>query len=175
MKKILLSVLVLAVFITGCTSVPTGDIEITAAVDPKVNFSGYKTYAWLGSAGIVNDPDGQWEPLQFDADAEIQYLINSALRKRGMNEVSAEPDMVVAYAMGVDMAALKLKQDPESKLSTMENVPQAGLIVTLIDPETGFVAWAAVATGELKNLAPDMAKKRLEYVVNTMFKELPKK
>jgi len=83
--------------------------------------------------------------------------------------------MLVAYAMGVDMAALKLKQDPESRLSTLENVPQAGLIVTLIDPDTGFVTWAAVATGELKNLGPDMAKKRLEYVVNTMFKELPKK
>ena len=175
MKKLIFSVLVIAVFITGCASVPTDDIKIKTAADPKVNFSGYKTYAWLGSAGIVNDPDGLWEPPQFDADAEIQYLIDSALRKRGMTETGDNPDMLVAYAIGVDMAALKLKQDPESKLSTLENVPQAGLIVTLIDPDTGFVTWAAVATGELKNLAPETAKKRLEYVVNTMFKDLPKK
>jgi hypothetical protein len=174
MKSIIFSVLALALFITGCASVPKDDIEIKAAADPKVNFSGYKTYAWLGSAGIVNDPEGLWEPPQFDADAEIQYLIDSALRKRGMTETGANPDMLVAYAVGVDMGALKLKQDPESKLSTLENVPQSGLIVTLIDPDTGFVIWAAVATGEVKNLAPDVQKKRLEYVVNTMFKDLPK-
>jgi len=175
MKNIIFSVFVLAAFITGCASVPKDDIEIKTAADPKVNFNGYKTYAWLGSAGIVNDPEGMWEPPQFDADAEIQYLINSALRKRGMNEVNIDPDMLVAYAVGVDMAALELKQDPESKLSTLENVPQTGLVVTLIDPDTGFVTWAAVATGEIKNLAPDMAKKRLEYAVNAMFKDLPKK
>jgi len=96
MKKIIFSVLVLAVFITACTSVPKDDIQINIAADPKVNFSGYKTYAWLVAAGIVNDPDGLWEPPQFDADAEIQYLIDSALRIRGMSEVSADPDMLVA-------------------------------------------------------------------------------
>ena len=78
--------------IAGCMTVPTKDIKVDAQADPKANFSGYKSYAWLGSAAIVNDAFGQWEPPNFDADAEIKYLIDRELRKRGMSEDSANPD-----------------------------------------------------------------------------------
>lgn len=176
MKKIILSVLVIIVgFVAGCATFPKDDIQVDAAADAKANFSGYKTYAWLGSVGIVNDPDNQWEPPQFDADAELVFLINEALRKRGMSEMNDNPDMLVAYAIGADMAALQLKEDPKTKISTLENVPQAALIVTLIDAQTEFVIWAGVATGDIKNLDAKTAKGRLEYVVKTMFDKLPKK
>jgi hypothetical protein len=175
MKKIVITVFILAGFMTGCNTIPKDDIEIETERDPKANFSGYKTYAWLGAVGIVNDPQGYWEPPQFDADAEIVFLVNKALRKRGMSEVNDNPDMLMAYALGLDMAALKIKQNPETKLSTLENVPQTALVVTLIDPETEFVTWAAVATAEFKDLEPEAAKKRLNYAVKTMFKKLPKK
>jgi len=174
MKNTILAVLVMIGFIAGCSTIPKDDIKVDSEADPKVNFSGYKTYAWLGGIGIVNDSQGTWEPPQFDADAEIVYLIDSALRKRGISEVTDNPDMFVAYAIGVDMDALKLKENPESKLTTLENVPQTGLVVVLIDPQTEYVTWIAVATGEIKNLDPETAKKRLAYAVNTMFKGLPK-
>lgn len=176
MKKFILSVFVLIAFvISGCASVPKDDIQVDAEADPKVNFSGYKTYAWLGSVGIVNDPEGSWEPPQFDADAEIVFLVNEALRKRGMSEANNNPDMLVGYALGLDMAGLKVKENPETKISTLENVPQTALVVTLIDPETEFVTWASVATADFKNLDPETAKQRLQYAVNKMFKDLPKK
>ena len=72
------------------------------------------------------------------------------------------------------MDALELKTDPETKLSSLENVPQTGLVVMLVDAETSFVTWISVATTEMKNLDQETQKKRLEYVVNTMFKDLPK-
>ncbi|WP_455203831.1 DUF4136 domain-containing protein [Kaarinaea lacus] len=174
MKKNILAVLVMVGFIAGCASFPKDDIQVETEADPKVNFSGYKTYAWLGSIGIVKDPEGLWEPPQFDADAEIVFLIDSALRKRGITEVSENPDMLVAYAIGVEMDALKLKHNPETKITSLENVPQTGLIVVLIDPETEFATWVGIATGEIKNLDADTAKKRLKYVVDSMFKGMPK-
>lgn len=174
MKNIILSVLVLVGFIVGCATVPKDDIKIQTEADPKVNFSGYKTYAWLGSIAILNDPQGHWKQSKFDVDAEIVFLVNEALRKRGFSEVNANPDMLVAYVAGADMDALKVKENPETKIATLENVKKTALIVTLIDPQTEFLTWAGVATGEIKNLEPDIAKKRLEYVINTMFKELPK-
>ena len=174
MKKIVLLVCLMIVYLAGCSSVPVDDITVESEADPKVNFSGYKTYAWLGAVGFVNDPQGQWEPPQFDADSEITFLIDQSLRKRGMTEVTENPDMLVAYALGVEMAALKVKQDPETKMHSLEQVPQGGLIVVLIDPETEFATWVSIATAELKGLEPDAAKKRLEYAVQTMFKDLPK-
>jgi len=175
MRKYHLFVLIVIFgFVAGCATFPKDDIEVDASADPKANFSGYKTYAWLGSVGIVNDPDDQWEPPQFDADAELVFLINDALRKRKMTEVSDNPDMLVAYAIGADMAALQIKEDPKTKISTLENVPQAALVVTLIDAQTEFVVWAGIATGNVKNADPKTAKQRLEYVVKKMFDKLPK-
>jgi hypothetical protein len=66
-------------------------------------------------------------------------------------EVNNNSDILVAYALGLDMAALKLKQNPQTKLKTMENVPQTGLVVLLIDPDTGILIWAGVATAELRS------------------------
>lgn len=174
MKNIFLPILAIAVFMAGCAAYPTDDIKVDTAADAKANFSGYNSYAWLGSAGIVNDPNGQWEPPRFDADAEIHFQINAALRKRGMTEVSSNPDMLVAYALGADMAALQLKTDPKTTISTLENVPQAGLVVALIDAQSGFVIWAGVATGDIKYLSAETAKRRLDYAVRAMFNKLPK-
>ena len=175
MRKIILYPLLISFYlITACNSIPTNDITTTAELDPKANFKGYKTYAWLGSAGILKDPEGLWEPPKYDADAEITSLINKELHDRGMTETSKKPDLVVAYALGVDMAALKAKTNPETNMSVLKNVPQGALMVLLIDSDTGFVIWAGSATAEIKNLGPDASKQRLAFAISGMFKKLPK-
>jgi hypothetical protein len=161
--------------LSGCTSALVKDISVEAQADPKTSFSGYKTYAWLGSAAILSDPHGQWEPPEFDADAEIKYLIDRELRKRGMMPNYANPDLLVAFAAGIDMEALKLKVDPETKISALEKVPAGGLVVLFVDGQSGIVNWVAVATGEVQQ-SPNTktVKARLDYAVTQMFKKLPK-
>jgi uncharacterized protein YceK len=173
---ILLASLFGVLLCSGCSSVPTKDITIETQADPKINFSAYKTYTWAGSAAILRDPTGQWEPAAFDADTEIKHLIDRELRKRGMLENAAKPDLVAAFAVGVDTEALKLKTDPKTKMEVTEEIPAGGLLVVLIDSSTGFVTWAGMATAELMD-KPDTetAKARLDYVVTNMLKELPEK
>ena len=176
MKKtqLLIGALVL-IFAFGCASVPTKDIKIDAQSDPKANFSGYKTYAWLGAAAIVNDPYGQWEPPQFDADAEIKFLIDRELRKRGMTQDTVNPDLIVAFAAGIDMEALGLKTNPNTQSNMLNNVPQGGLAVVLADSQTGFAIWVGTAVAELQeNPDTNTVKARLDYAVTRMFKKLPK-
>ena len=175
MNRNYLLLFVSAMLLSGCSSIPTKDIEIDAVADPKANFSGYKDYAWLGSAAIISDPYGQWEPPEFDADAEIKFLIDRELRKRGMSENSANPDLVVAFAAGIDMDALGLKMDPESKIKTLANVPSGGLLIALVDADSGTVIWVGVAVAELTE-QPDVetVKGRLNYAVTKLFKKLPK-
>jgi hypothetical protein len=175
MKNIILSlVVVLSGLIVGCATFPKDDIEVDTEANPKINFSGYKSYQWLATANVLNDPDGEWNPPDFDADAEIQYLINGLLRKRGMSEVSMDPDMFVAYAAGVDMDAIEAKLDKKTNMTTLENVPSGALVVMLIDAQTATTAWVGVATGNVKNEKPAVAKKRLEYAIKTMFDNMPK-
>jgi hypothetical protein len=167
--------LVSVVLFSGCAAVPTKDIRTDAQADPKTNFGGYKTYAWLGNAVILNDPQSQWKIPSFDASAEIKYLIDRELRKHGMSESYSNPDLIVAFSAGVDMANLKLKVDPETKMNMLSNVPAAGLLVVLVDRQSGFTKWAGVATAEIqKNPSTRTAKGRLDYAVTELFKKLPK-
>ena len=175
MNKICLRMFVIVVFlVTGCSTIPTDDIETKTEVAPKANFKDYKTYAWLGAAAILNDPEGKWEPPQFDADAEITLIVDRELRSRGMTETATNPDIYAAYALGVNMDALKIKTDPQSRISVLENVPQGALLIVLIDGKSGFVVWAGAATAEIKNLGSDVARQRLNYAITDMFKKLPR-
>ncbi len=177
-RKRMLSVavlVVLAALLTGCAPSVTKDIQIETDADPKANFNGYKTYAWLGSAAILNDPHGQWEPQAFDADSEIKFLLDRELRKRGLSVNNSTPDLIVAFAAGIDMEALGLKEDPETKEDVVVNLPQGGLLVAFVDAETGFVIWAGAATGEIQDKpAAETVKKRLDYAVTQMIKQVPK-
>ena len=169
-----IAVLIVWLF-AGCASTPVKDIKVDAQADPKVNLSGYKTYAWLGSAAILNDKFGQWEPPQFDADAEIKFLIDRELRKRGMSESTSGPDLIVVFAAGVDMDAMGLKVDPKTKITMLTNVPKGGLIVGLIDGSTGMVVWVGLATGDVQEKpSADTVKARLDYAVTQLFKRMSK-
>lgn len=171
MKKIyIVMAAFLFLFIMGCSTL-TQDIEVDAEADPKANLAGYKTYAWLGSAAILYDPRGKWEPPQFDADAEIKFLIDRELRKRGIKEVAVNPDMIVGFAAGIDMEALELVEDKETKLQMLENVPTGSLVIVLIDGTTGNPVWAGAAVANVQQeISSEDVRKRLDYAVTQMFK-----
>ena len=161
--------------LAACATVPTTDITVDAEADPKANFSGYKSFAWFAAAQLLFDPEGQWEPKNVDIDAEVQLIINDELRKRGMVEVSSEPDILVAYAAGVDMTTLGLKENPETKEKLLENIPKAALVIALIDADTGYVIWLAEAVGEVQQQADEATvRARIEYAIREMFRQLPK-
>jgi hypothetical protein len=174
-KNRLLSLLTVLLLVTGCATSVTKDISVDADADPKANFSANKSYAWLGSATIVYDAAGKWEPPNFDADAQIKFLIDRELRKRGMVEDSLSPDMIVIFAAGVDMDVMQYKVDPQSDIDLLENVPLGALSVVLVDAETEVVIWAGLATAEIQQEpSTEVVKKRLDYAVTSMFKELPR-
>ena len=160
---------------TGCASVPVKDIGVDAEADPRVNFNGYRSYAWLGSAAILNDAEGRWEPPGFDADAEVKFLIDRELRGRGMSETADDPDLIVAFALGVDMDALGLKKEAGESLEILRNVPRSGLVIAFVDDRTRQVIWLGLATAEIQP-RPEVAtaKARLDYAVTKLLKRIPK-
>jgi hypothetical protein len=162
------------IVLTGCTSVPTEDIRVNSHVYAQINFDDYKTYHWVGSAAILNDAYGQWEPPGFDADMEIKYLIDRELRKRGMSESSINPDLKVAFAAGIDLDVLELKEDPDTELETLVDQPQGGLAIVLVDVSSDVVIWLGTAAANAEK-RPDKqtAKARLDCAVTQVFKKLP--
>ena len=176
MKTPRIVISVIAILSLGACATPlTKNINIDAEAEPGVDFTAYRTYAWLATAQILNDPDGQWEPRGLDADAEIQFLVNQQLRKRGITQAATDPDMYVAYIAGVDMAAVKWKKDPTTKLDVLKNEPAGALALILLDATTGNPIWGAVASDNVQGTSTvDDTRKRLDYAVSKMFKRLPK-
>ena len=175
MNRKLLACCFLPFLILGCANPMTSDISIETETNPRASFKGYKTYSWIGTAAILNDPEGRWEPPAFDADAEITFLINRELRARGKVESQVDPDMLVFYGAGIDMESVEIKIDKASDMEQIVNVPRGALTVILIDGESEFAIWGGVATAEVKqDPNPDIVRKRLAYAIEKMFARLPK-
>jgi hypothetical protein len=148
----------------------TSDIEIETHADPDINYNAYKSYAWAGSAQILFDPVGQWEQPTLDTDEEVRFVINRELRAHGLTQVDKAPDLLVAFAAGVDTSVLELKEDPESKKKIPTNVPKAALVIALIDANTGYAVWLGYAVGDAQQQQnSENIKKRIDYAVRKIF------
>lgn len=173
MKKYCFIVAALLVMLSGCASSVTKDIQVQSDSDPKANLAGYKSYAWLGAAAILLDEKGRWEPPQFDADAEIKFLIDRELREHGLTQDSVNPDLIVAFAAGIDMDSMGIEVDPESGLEQLKNIPLGSLTVILVDAMTAKAVWIGVATADIQeDPTPETTKQRLDYAVSEMFHNL---
>jgi len=122
MKKLqTLSILMLAILISACASSLTKDIEVEAASDPKVNLKAYTSYAWLGSAALLNDPAGKWQTPKFDVSSDIKFQIDSELRAKGLTKVTDQnAEVAMSFFAGVDMEAQGLKVDQQLTLKFLQ-------------------------------------------------------
>ena len=172
--RLSLPIFALMLLLGGCASRLTSDIDVHTESDPKANLSAYKTYTWLGSAGILRDPQGIWEPPGFDVDAEVRKLIDSQLKAKGITESDKHPDLLVGYVLGIDMEAIELKKNPEKNFDTLKNVPKGALVVVLVDADSGFPVWVGEAVANIRHKSSDEeALKRLKYAISRMFSNFP--
>jgi hypothetical protein len=160
--------------LTACATVDTSDIEVVGKASPDARFDSYRSYAWLDTAQIVNDPLGKWEPPGFDADAAVMALVDRELSAKGLLLASSTPDLLVTFVAGIDMAALELREDPEKEQQTLQNIPRGALVVILADAESRRPAWVGVARADVqRSLEPEVIHKRLDYVITEMFRQYP--
>jgi hypothetical protein len=156
---------------TSCATL-TDDIEVESHANPDVDYQVYKTYAWLGSAQIIFDPVGQWEQPTLDTDEEVKFVINRELRARGLHQVTNKPDLLVAFAAGIDTTQLELKENPNSTKKIITNVPKAALLIALIDANTGYTIWLGYAVGDAQQQQSiESIRTRIDYAVKEIFSD----
>lgn len=173
-NSFLISVLVALMFISSCATL-TDDIQVKTHTDPAINFDIYQTYAWADSAQVVFDPIGQWEQPTLDTDEEVRLAINRELRRHGLNHLENNPDLLVTFAAGIDMTVLELKKDPDSDKKVPVNVPEAALVIALVDADSGYVVWSGYAMGDVQQQQSiDNIRARIDYAVRQIFKSFSK-
>jgi len=162
-----------AVVILGVSAcVPTNDIEVESVSNEKVNMQGYKTYQFLDDSGIIEE-DGSMKTRQKDRQiaAMIEEVINEELQKKGKTPTAKDPDFLVAYVGGSNDEAVKVKLDKKGK-QVVEKRAEAALLIMLVDAQSGAILKVATAEGEVKNLPMDQTRKRIEFAVKKMLKDI---
>jgi hypothetical protein len=177
MKRINLAmvfVLLLGAVSASCASV-VKDIRVEGAHDPKVNFGALKTYTFVGGIGALFDSGGEWAPRELDIASEISWLVEREMKARKFTAVTQEPDVLVVFAVAVDMEALVAKYDKDKSIWFIENVPTGALFVALLDPVTTEAIWLGAAAADiLEDPDKEIVKKRLDHAVKEIFRTLPK-
>jgi hypothetical protein len=174
----------LALLLSACATDKGAEIKVETLVDPKANLSGYKSYAWLDQAGAIMDPQQAWVPVGFDVMQELQYLTDQQLRERGFEfanprtdapAAAAEPDLLASFLIVVDMEAQKEElQKRYGDAADLTNLHEGGLVIALIDPDSGKAVWAGTALGQVKpNRTDAEAKERLKLAVAKIFETFP--
>lgn len=153
----------------------TKDIESVSEADPKVDFSGMKSYGWIGAAGVVTDPQNLWTAPSFDVAAELKFHVDSELRKKGYVE-SGNPDMAVAMLIVNDVRQLEvIASKRKGSMPDMVGVGVGAILIEIVDVKSGKTIWLGAASGETKtNRTEEEMKKRLAYAVKQLLKQLPK-
>lgn len=163
-------IIITALVLSSCATL-TSDIEIETHDNPAVDYDSYKTYAWAGSAQIVFDPIGQWEQPTLDTDEEVRFVINRELHNREIIQVEQDPDLLVAFAAGVDTSVMELREDPSTQEKVLTNIPKAALVIALTDAKTGYVIWLGYASAEVqKQQTIENIRARIDYAVSQIFK-----
>jgi len=168
-------VLALGAVVLGCGGGLTKDIEVQAVADQKVQFSGFKSYGWLGAVGAVNDPAGLWAPKEYDVGAELKGIIDNELQARGWVE-SEQPDVVVTLLVVEDVKQLEeIKLNRASDMAEFVVVGAGAILLELLDAKTGKTVWMGAAGGETRSdYTTEQSKKRLGYAVKHLFKLMPR-
>ena len=92
-----------------------------------------------------------------------------------MTENGENPDLIVAFAAGIDMDNLEVVKNAENTLDTLKNIPKGSLMIILVDAISGEPIWVGAAVADIQeNTDIDTTKMRLDYAVTQMFKKLPK-
>ena len=172
MKKIILNLLIALsiVLLSGCAS--KDNITIKTYKDQKINFTAYKTYQWLVGSNILIDDKKEWRARLYDMNRYVELQIAKQLMSKDIIKTQKNPDFLISYVVGINMEAIKERVDKDGE-RYFKNVPEAGLGIVFLDPQTKKVIWASNAEATLKpELSDEESKERLSYAIEQMFTQL---
>ena len=174
-KKSIILMAVVALFTTSCNP-EFKDIKVSAENEEGLDMSKYETYAWLGSAQIIHDELGQWDPPgEMDADLEIRSMITKQMNKHKLKINETNPDLLIGYAAGIDLNVVEANENVKTGSIDFKQTPKGALIISIMDAKTGNIIWLGVADADVRvKPKANRAKRRLQYAVKEMFKLLPK-
>jgi len=181
-RRALVSLAVAAV-LGACSSV-----TVNTDWNTSLDFTTYKTYAWL--------PDTVDKDLSPFAQQNIKAALDKQLQKKGLKEVTADPQLYVTFRASVHSTTQYTTVSTGYgygygygwggwgcygcgggvgySTTTAQQVPNGNLIVVLVDPKLNEMVWRSNAKAELADDFSGRAQ-QLQEAMSQMFSQFPPK
>jgi hypothetical protein len=181
-QDFILPAIVAIVFLSLLLS-PSSHAKTTTDFDPNLNFSAYKTFAYLGGTNLL-----EFRPLNphYISD-KVHEGVSQALTQRGLTEVQPDqhPDLVVRYwansqsNLAIPDAGVFLEYSSflggywayTYDLMSTSTVLDGSLTIDLIDPKRKDLAWRVYL--EQKIVDDDSIWRRVIAGISKAFEDYP--
>lgn len=170
MKKAI-CVLVCAAALASCN--PT---YIEHDYDQDVDFSKFRTFAWMEQSTMTAG-----EPQAFQQsgllEARIKRAVNDGLTQKGLRLVEAEPDLMIAYHIGVQDYTEIRRTGYSYQIGGSTRVDQfqeGTFILDLIAAKEDRLVWRWTAEGVLEeNPTPEKLDRDVNNMVQRLLRKYP--
>ncbi|MGD9400636.1 MAG: DUF4136 domain-containing protein [bacterium] len=177
------SAFLLLAMLAGCSSV-----DVKTDYDPDVDFSKYKTYAWVGDSGVIEGSSLADYPLVAKRVAES---VNRDLKARGFAMVDdpENADFAVVIHAGTQEKMQVTNYGgysgyysydpwwgPYGGHTDVSYYTEGTLVIDFVDVGTKELAWRGLGTAIVKGYStPEDAQKNIDKVVDRILAGFPPK
>jgi len=160
--------------------------------DDTVNFSHYKTYAWVNSSETQSD---SVEKVVSFTEQKVRKSVNSELAKQGWREAKNRPDVLLTYDVlvekGIKQTSNPVYSRPSSRLvynpytrryTTIyypselmgyerdeRGIKEGTITISMIDTRTDKTVWQGWTTDEVNS--KNLTAKEIQNSVKSIFKK----
>lgn len=154
-----------------CAAAAPATAKVYVDHDPGVDFSGFRTYAWISGTPSIS-PAGE---------ALVRSALDGALQAHGLEQVDRAPELFVAsHVTRSDRQQISMQTygGPAARsgwdvsANGPQDVPVGTLIVDIVDARSKRLIWRGTGTATLSGKL-SRNEKKLNKVLAKMFREFP--
>jgi len=170
-------------FLASCSSV-----DVKTDYDPDVDFSAYKTYAWVGNGGVMEGTTLESYPL---VAKRVKASTDRDLQERGLVLVddpetadfavvihagTEEKMQVTNYGGSYGYYSYDPWWGPYGGHTDVSYYTEGSLVIDFVDVKSRELAWRGIGTAVVKGYSdPEEAQKNIDKVVDRILAGFPPK
>jgi hypothetical protein len=171
MRNIMVCLFVCLTFAAvGCSQM----VEVKTDFDDDAKFDTFKTFEWVHKDVDFSNVDAKWKM----ADGYFRDAITKELKAKGITLDAADPDLLVAYSVGMKdkLGHVDFDVDYSENQTNSEIYNTAGgvVIIDLVDADTDHLAWRGEASGAMNvDPSPEIMQKNINKMMKKVFENYP--
>jgi hypothetical protein len=166
----------IAVLFVGWVLAGCNPTYISHDYDPDADFSQYQTFAWYEQTTMT---EGTPKNVQQSGllEARIKKAVNDGLTAKGLRMVDSDPDLVLAYHIGVqDITEIRTTGSGYGwdRHTRADQFQEGTFFLDMMDASTERLVWRGIAEGVIdERPTPEKIDKDVKDMVKRLLDKYP--